>query len=84
MALLLDIPESITSSLQIPEGQAEPRLRLELALALYAQDILSFGKAVELSGISRYQFGSILTQRAIPRHYVEDDLALDVEYARSL
>jgi predicted HTH domain antitoxin len=84
MTLQLDIPESIASGLRLPEAEIEPRLRLELALALYSQDILSFGKAVELSGISRYPFGDLLAKRGIARHYTESDLALDVSYARGL
>lgn len=83
MTVQLDISESVAASLRLPEPEIEPRLRLELALALYAQDILSFGKAVELSGISRYQFGDLLTQREIPRHYTDEDLELDLSYARS-
>jgi predicted HTH domain antitoxin len=55
MTLHLDIPESITSSLRLPVPEMEPRLRIELAIALYAQSILSFGKgpnSLELPGFS--------------------------------
>jgi len=84
MALLLDISESVTTSLRLTEPEIEPRLRLELAIALYTQNLLSFGKAAELSGISRYQLGDLLTQREIPRHFTDEDLEFDLEYARSL
>ena len=56
MTLHFDIPESITSSLRLPEPEMEPRLRAELGVALYAQSILPFGKASELAGISRHGF----------------------------
>jgi predicted HTH domain antitoxin len=82
MGLQLDISESIASGLRLPEAEIEPRLRLELALALYAQEILSFGKAVELAGITRYRFGDVLSARGIPRHYSDADLELDLSYAR--
>jgi hypothetical protein len=36
----------------------------------------------ELAGVSRYVFADILLGRNIPRHYNEDDLALDLDYAR--
>lgn len=78
----LDIPESIASSLRLPAREVEPRLRTELALALYAQEILPFGKASELAGISRFAFAELATNREIPRHYTESDLAQDLEYAR--
>jgi predicted HTH domain antitoxin len=81
MTLHLDIPESITSSLRLPEPEMEPRLRAELAVALYAQSILAFGKASELAGISRFAFAELLAQREIPRHYSEHELAQDLEYA---
>ena len=81
MTLHLDIPESVASSLRLPEREMESRLRVELAIALYAQGILSFGKASELVGVSRYGFADILDQRAIPRHYTDAELAQDVEYA---
>lgn len=54
MPVTLHIPDSIASGLRLPEAEIEPRLRLELALALYSQAILSFGKASELAGINRY------------------------------
>ncbi len=82
MTYHLDIPESVGKSIRLPVGEIEPRLRTELALALYAQDILPFGKACELAGISRFAFAEFLGQREIPRHYGEDDLAQDLGYAR--
>jgi predicted HTH domain antitoxin len=82
MTFHLDIPESVASSLRIPIPEVEPRLRTELAVALYAQGILPFGKASELAGHSRYAFADLVANRNIPRHYTEDDLSLDLEYAR--
>jgi predicted HTH domain antitoxin len=81
MALHLDIPESITSSLRLPEQEMEPRLRAELAVALYSQGILPFGKASELAGIPRLLFADLVGRRGILRHYTEQELAQDLEYA---
>jgi predicted HTH domain antitoxin len=82
MTFHLDIPESVASSLRIPIPEVEPRLRSELAVALYAQGILPFGKACELAGSTRYAFSDLIAKRNIPRHYTEDDLLEDVDYAR--
>ncbi len=82
MTLQLDIPESIARSLRLPAPEVEPRLRTELAVALYAQEILPFGKASELAELSRVAFADLVSQRNIPRHYTEDDLAQDLGYAR--
>jgi predicted HTH domain antitoxin len=49
MTVHLDIPESIANSLRLPAPEVEARLRSELAVALYAQGILPFGKASELA-----------------------------------
>src|SRR5438094_6540990 len=73
--------DSITRSLRIPEAEAEQRLRQELAVALYAQGLLSFGKASELAGEDRFRFASILTQRGIARHYGHEELTEDLKYA---
>ena len=82
MTLHLDIPESVASSLRLPLPEVEPRLRTELAIAFFAQGILPFGKACELAGSSRFTFAELVTSRNIPRHYTEDDLTLDLDYAR--
>jgi predicted HTH domain antitoxin len=82
MTYHLDIPESIASSIRLPAHEVEPRLRSELAISLYAQAILSFGKSAELAGMSRYAFAEIIGDRGIPRHYTDEDLAQDSEYAR--
>jgi predicted HTH domain antitoxin len=82
MAVTLHIPDSITVALRLPEGEIEERLRLELALALYGQGILSFGKAAELAGTDRSYLAEQLSTRAIPRHYGTEELAEDLNYAR--
>jgi predicted HTH domain antitoxin len=78
----LDIPESVADSIRLPSPEIGPRLRRELALALYAQGILSFGKAAELAEVSRYAFADLVGERNIPRHYTTAELAEDLDYAR--
>jgi predicted HTH domain antitoxin len=82
MTFHLDIPESIAASLRLPAPEVEPRLRTELAVALYGQGILPFGKASELAGTSRFAFAELITGRGLPRHYGEEELAQDLDYAR--
>jgi predicted HTH domain antitoxin len=81
MSITLHIPDSVVGSLRIPEGEAEQRLRQELAVALYARGLLSLGKAAELAGTTRFLFSDLLTQWNIPRHYGEEELAEDLKYA---
>ncbi len=82
MNVHLEIPKSIAHSIRLPQPEIEKRLRTELAIALYGQGILSFGKASELAGISRYLFADLIGDRDIPRHYTEHELAQDLDYAR--
>lgn len=83
MSLVLEIPSAVAQSLRLPAQQQERQLLIELAVALYAQDVLSFGKARELAGMEKLEFGQLLGQRGVPRHYAEDDLAADLDYADS-
>jgi len=82
MALTLHIPDSVTASLRIPEAEMVARLKVELAVALYGQTILSFGKANELAGVGRQRLAELLEQRGMPRHYGRDELEEDSAYAR--
>jgi len=82
MSVTLEIPDSVLQGLRLPEADIPQRLRMELAVALYSQEVLSLGKAAELAELSRLAFGELLGQRGIARHYSEDDLAHDTSYAR--
>ncbi len=82
MSLSLAIPDSIVQAIRLPEKRLREEMLLELALALYAQDALSLGKARELAGLGKYEFGQILGQRGIARHYGEAELGDDLAYAR--
>ncbi|MEB3355340.1 MAG: UPF0175 family protein [Synechococcales bacterium] len=52
------------------------------AIALYDQVLLSFGKACELAKLDYRQFGELLGDRQISRHYSETELEEDLNYAR--
>jgi len=81
MGIQLTIPDSITRALKLPPDEQQQRLVSELAITLYAQGILPFGKARELAGMTKYEFGILLGKREVPRHYSEDDLQDDIAYA---
>ena len=81
MSIQLEIPDSVAQAMRLPGGERKHRLMVELALSLYDQGILSFGKARQLPGMSKYEFGLLLGQRGIPRHYDEEDLQDDLSYA---
>ncbi len=82
-ALVLRIPEDVAAALRLPPAQAERELRTELALALYARQILPLGKARRLAGLTRRDFEELLGERQVPRAYTDDDLDDDLAYGLS-
>jgi predicted HTH domain antitoxin len=83
MGLQLDIPDSVVQAIRLPEGRKPRELLIELAIALYSQEFLSFGKARELADMGKYEFGQLLGKRGILRHYGPEELEDDLKYARS-
>jgi len=82
MSLQLHIPDSVAQAIRMPEEHMAQELMVELAVALYAKGALSFGKARELAGMRKYEFGCLLEERSIPRHYSKEELEDDLSYAR--
>ncbi|WP_339104917.1 UPF0175 family protein [Haloterrigena salinisoli] len=77
----IEIPEAVYDALRLPEGEREGIMREELACSLYDRDVLSFGKARELAGMTKREFGELLGERGIERHYTAEELDEDLEYA---
>ncbi|ARS89631.1 UPF0175 family protein [Natrarchaeobaculum aegyptiacum] len=78
----IEVPADVYDSVSVPEGEREDVLRQELALSLYRERMLSFGKARELAGMSHREFQRLLGEREVERHYTDDELAEDLEYGR--
>lgn len=81
MSVQLQIPDTVVQAIRLPEERIVRELLVELAVALYAQGLLSFGKARELAGMGKYEFGRLLGERGIPRHYGREELEDDLTYA---
>lgn len=82
MSLQLSIPDSVLEAIRLPEKRQQKELLTELAIALYAQDVLSFGKARELAQMGKYEFGKLLGEGGINRHYGAEELEDDLTYVR--
>ncbi|MDB9235489.1 UPF0175 family protein [Halorubrum ezzemoulense] len=78
----IDLPSDVLDAIAAPPEDRELIVRQELAVSLYREGYLSFGKARELAGLSKAAFHRLLGDRTIQRHYTETDLALDVAYAQ--
>ena len=81
MGLMLEISNEVVQAMRVPPPEVEARMRLELAIGLYSQQILPLGKAAQLAELNRWEFNDILARRGIPMHYTERDLAHDISYA---
>ena len=77
----VEIDDDVYEALQLPEGKRSPTMKRELAVSLYARDVLSFGKARVLAELSKREFQKLLGEREIPRHDGERELEEDLEYA---
>jgi predicted HTH domain antitoxin len=82
MSIQLLIPDAVVQAIRLPEEKMARELLVELAIALYTQGLLSFGKARELAGMGKYEFGRLLGERGISRHYGREELEDDLAYAR--
>jgi len=79
--IVIEIPSEIAMALKIPDKEIIPVLRQELAIQLYTQQLLSFGKARQLAQLSKWEFAELLGRRGIIRHYDDQSLQEDMEFA---
>lgn len=82
MSIQLPIPDSVAEAIRLPEERVMTELQIELAVALYARGVLAFGKARELAGLNKYDFGRLLGNRGVARHYGLEEVEDDLSYAR--
>lgn len=80
----LNIQKDVIQAIKVPASEAPERLRRELAVRLYEKGLLSFGKARELSGMSRWGFHNLLGEEGIPRRYDVAELEEDLKTLREL
>jgi len=80
----IEVPEDIIRATRIPPKEASERLQRELAVRLYDQGILSFGKARKLAGATKWEFHRLLGSMGIPRQYDLEDLQDDLETLEKL
>jgi predicted HTH domain antitoxin len=81
MPVTITIPDSVAHALKIPESRLQSSLSEELAVVLYADGLLSFGKARQLAGYSKREFAQLLGRSQVSRHYAEEELKDDLRHA---
>ena len=81
---------SSTVTIEIPREilhvtrMTREELRRELAVSLFQQGNLSFGKAREMAGMTVWAFQQLLGSREIPVHYGVEDYEEDLTTLREL
>jgi len=80
----MDFPKDVLVAANIPEKTAAQEIKKVLALYLFKENGLSFGKACELSGLSHREFIELLGKQGIPLHYDINDYEEDLKTIRSI
>ncbi len=78
----VEIPDEVLKDIKEPNlSDIRAELKKELAFYLYDKEMISMGIARKISGLSKWEFLEGLSRRGIKRHYTEEDLIKDLEYA---
>lgn len=79
------ISEEILLSLNVSENELQDSFQQGIAVMLFKQGKLTIGKAIELSGLSRYGFEKLLFKNDIPLVETSlDEVLSDVEKMKDL
>lgn len=65
-AITIDFPADILLALNETEAEFKQRIKISLAIRLYKSQKLTLGKASQLSGLSRFEFETLLSENEIP------------------
>lgn len=60
LSIPIEIPEDIFVALNKSESELKNSFQVAVALMLFQQDKLTLGKAIQLSGLSRFEFEKTL------------------------
>jgi predicted HTH domain antitoxin len=80
----IELSEDLMDAVRLPPQEVPARLRRELALRLYEKGLLTFGKARELAGMTRWAFHELLGEEGIPRRYDVQEFEEDLKTLRRL
>jgi len=62
----IEFPTDILLALNENETELKKDIKISLAIRLYRLEKLTIGKAAQLSGLSRYDFETLLSEHEIP------------------
>ena len=73
--MIIEISNQILEKLSLSEEE----VKLEVAVALYAREILTLEQASKMAGLDQLRFQQILGERKIPTHYGKEDFEEDLK-----
>ena len=79
-AMAIEIPYGISQATRMSPAE----IKRELAIHLFRERKLSFGKARELAGMTIWEFQQLLGSRGISVHYGVEDYEEDLETLKRL
>jgi predicted HTH domain antitoxin len=62
----IDFPSDLLLALNETEAELKQRIKTSLAMRLYKLQKLTIGKAAQLSGLTRFEFETLLSDNEIP------------------
>jgi len=79
-SITIDFPSDILLALNETEAELKQRIKTSLAMRLYKLQKLTLGKAAQLSGLSRFDFETLLSENEIPiSNLTIDDVMDDIK-----
>ena len=76
----LEVPSDLLLTLNETEKELKEHMQLAVAMMLFFQKKITIGKAVKLSGLTRYEFEKALANNKIPISDISlEDVVEDVE-----
>ena len=80
----MELPKDVLLAADISEVSASAEIRKLLALYMFKERLLSFGKAAELAGMDKLAFMELAGSKCVSLNYDADDYQEDLKTIRSL
>jgi len=80
----MDLPKDILLAADISETNATTEIKKYLAVSLFKERVLSFGKACVLSGMDKMDFMIYAGSKGISLNYDSDDYLEDLETIKGI
>ena len=80
----MDFPKDVLLAANISEANAPSDIKKHLALYMFKERIISFGKASELSGLNKLEFMELASSKGIPLNYDANDYREDLNTIQDL